>query len=132
MFLFRRLTAADAHFARQADAPTYRALVREMRAADAYAFLPYVSLQKKAGRMWSALKRYRAEQKAVRTPAQLYQSRYAAPCAAQLGSSRGSGGGSSAEAHPQDVKTYMRQLAAKPAGLGSPEWPAAHAGCIMQ
>lgn len=127
MFLFRRLTAADAHFARQADAPSYRALLREMRAADAYAFLPYVVLQKKAGRMWSALKQYRAEQKAVRTPAQLYQSRYAAPCAAQVGSS-----GSSAEAHPQDVKTYMRQLAAKPTGLGSPGWPAAHAGCVMQ
>ena len=69
MFLFRRLAAADAQFARQCDAASYRALLEEMRAAPAYAELSYVNLEKKAGRMWDAIKQYRAEQRATRTPA---------------------------------------------------------------
>lgn len=69
MYLFRRLAAADAQFARQCDATSYRTLLEEMRAAPAYAEMPYVALEKKAGRMWDALKEYRAQQRVMRTPA---------------------------------------------------------------
>jgi hypothetical protein len=72
MFLFRNLRSIDAAFARQADATSYRALLREMQAAEAYTGTPYAILQKRASRMWSALKRYRAEQRAVRTHAPTY------------------------------------------------------------
>lgn len=76
MYIFRRLVAADAQFARQCDATSYRALLEEMRAAPAYADLPYITLEKKAGRMWDAIKAYRAEQRTVRT--------HAAPTASRL------------------------------------------------
>lgn len=69
MFLFRRLAAADAQFARQCDAVSYRTLLEEMRTAPAYAELSYVTLEKKAGRMWDAIKAYRTEQREARTPA---------------------------------------------------------------
>jgi len=69
MYLFRRLAAADAQFARQCDATSYRTLLEEMRAAPAYAEMPYIALEKKAGRMWDALKEYRAQQRVMRTPA---------------------------------------------------------------
>lgn len=69
MFLFRRLAAADAQFARQCDAASYRTLLEEMRSAPAYAELSYVNLEKKAGRMWDAIKAYRSEQREARTPA---------------------------------------------------------------
>jgi hypothetical protein len=69
MSLFRRLATADAQFARQCDATSYRTLLEEMRATPAYAEIPYVALEKKAGRMWDALREYRAQQKALRTPA---------------------------------------------------------------
>ena len=125
MFLFRRLTAADAHFARQADAPTYRALLREMRAADAYAFLPYIVLQKKAGRMWSALKKYRAEQRAVRThlvKEKTYMQRIAAePIPATNRAPQANSSAAHSAAH-----------LGRGEGNASFPWPAAHAGCIMQ
>ena len=69
MYLFRRLAAAAAQFARQCDATSYRTLREEMRAAPAYAEMPYIALEKKAGRMWDALKEYRAQQRVMRTPA---------------------------------------------------------------
>jgi hypothetical protein len=102
MPLFRNLRSIDAAFARHADASSYRALLREMQAAELYTGTPYAVLQKRAGRMWSALKKYRAQQRAARTvaPSTSYIRRVAAaplpPASAQL------------------------------------SWPAAHAGCVMQ
>jgi hypothetical protein len=105
MFLFRNLRSVDAAFARHADAASYRALLREMQAADLYSGTPYAVLQKRAGRMWSALKRYRAEQRAVRTHA---------PPTTYL------------------RRLSVEPVAAPPPSKGVEPWPAAHAGCVMQ
>ena len=110
MFLFRNLRSVDAAFARQADATSYRALLREMQAAEAYTGTPYAILQKRASRMWSALKRYRAEQRAVRTHAPTYVRRLAAVPAPKANDS-------------------VLQSSSTPAPS---TWPAAHAGCVMQ
>ncbi len=106
MFLFRALRPIDAAFARHADASSYRALLREMQAADLYTGTPYAVLQKRAGRMWSAIRRYRAQQRALRTHAAptTYIRRLAAAPVATLDSGKVCGEG----------------------------WPAAHAGCVMQ
>jgi hypothetical protein len=102
MFLFRNLRSVDAAFARHCDAASYRALLREMQIADLYRGTSYAVLQKRAGRMWSALKRYRAEQRAVRTHAPTYVRRLAAEPARPAAA----------------AETFS--------------WPTAHAGCVMQ
>jgi hypothetical protein len=107
MFLFRALRPIDAAFARHADASSYRALLREMQAADLYAGTPYAVLQKRAGRMWSALKKYRAQQRAARTHVvpTVYIRRLSAAPVASLDSGK---------------------------VWGDERWPSAHAGCVMQ
>jgi hypothetical protein len=105
MFLFRALRPADAAFARHADASSYRALLREMQAADLYVGTPYAALQKRASRMWSAIRRYRAQQRAARThaaPTTYIRRLAAAPVVHDSGKVCGE------------------------------VWPAAHAGCVMQ
>lgn len=114
MFLFRALRPIDAAFARHADASSYRALLREMQAADLYAGTPYAVLQKRAGRMWSAIRRYRAEQRAVRTHAR----------------------GTKRSPPPFLDERRMAPQNDWPAAAGYMsflhDWPAAHAGCVMQ
>jgi hypothetical protein len=120
MFLFRNLRSIDAAFARQADATSYRALLREMQAAEAYTGTPYAILQKRASRMWSALKRYRAEQRAVRTRVPTYVRRLAAePMAIP-------------DPVPQANDSGKGWGAAQRQRIAPPSWPAAHAGCVMQ
>ena len=102
--VFRGLREVDSFFVRNYGATSYRELLGAMRTDPLYSDTQYVTLQKRAGRMWHAEKKYRAQQRAART--------HVGPVASQW---RGGGGDSTAVIEP----SYD-------------SWPAAHAGCSVQ
>ena len=103
---FRGLREVDSFFVRNYGATSYRELLAAMRVDPLYSRTQYVTLQKRAGRMWQAEKKYRAQQRAART--------HVGPVASQW-----RGGGS-----------YVAP--ASTTSWDSWSWPAAHAGCCLQ
>jgi hypothetical protein len=130
--VFRGLREVDSFFVRNYGATSYRELLAAMRADPLYSRTQYVTLQKRAGRMWQAEKKYRAQQRAARTVAPSYLRRFVAD------------GYSSSTALAMDpivvpAPQANNSAAGDPAahlgrgeGNASFPWPAAHAGCVMQ
>lgn len=87
----RNLSEEESHYVCQTDATTYKELLDEMRTAPSFEALSYVRLQKRAGKLWTAVKEYRRGQKLARTPA---------PTAAQRLTQEPVGGATAADGCP--------------------------------